>query len=95
MTDEEMDRDLAEAAGLLARAGLRVDRCRHESVEATALWVFDGVKQIGSVSRVCPDWYWKANRMHRGMPTSQRYFPYLHEAIAHITDGVVARSPRE
>ncbi len=86
MTDEEMDRDMAEATALLAGTGLRVDRCRHEAVDKTALWIFDGKEHVGSVARVARDWYWKANRMHRGMPTSERFFPNLAEAIPHITD---------
>jgi len=79
-----MDRDLAEAATLLP-PGLTIDRCRHESVTATSLWIFDADgKQIASISRHLSDW--KANRMERGMPTSQRFTPTLAAAIAHLTE---------
>ena len=36
-TDAAMDRDMAAA---LFPAGLTIDRCRHESVTETALWIF-------------------------------------------------------
>ena len=82
-TDAAMDRDMAEAAALLP-VGLTIDRCRHESVTETALWIFgpEG-KQIGSVSFHREGW--KANRMANGMPTSQRFEQTLSLAVTHVT----------
>jgi hypothetical protein len=32
------------------------------------------------------DWVWKANRMHRSAPVSERLFDTLSEAVQHIID---------
>ena len=78
-----MDRDMAEAAALLP-TGLTIERCRHESVTETALWIFgpEG-KQIGSVSFHREGW--KANRMMNGVPTSQRFEKTLPLAVTFVT----------
>lgn len=57
MTQDEMDSDLVMAQSYLSCTRLTVDRCRHESVTETSLWIFDGSdkygrRQIGSVTRL-------------------------------------------
>jgi hypothetical protein len=81
--DNPMDRDLREAASWLAGKPYQVVRCRHPSLVKTSLWIMTMVgKQIGSASRV--DDRWKANRVHHGMPTSERRVESLVDALTHI-----------
>ena len=88
MNQGAQDKWLARASALLP--GFVLDRCRHDSVDLPALWVFrDGV-QVGSCSMV--EWSpgaatWRVCRMQRGMPTSERRFDRLSEGLRHIADG--------
>lgn len=84
-TYSESENRMKRAAKLLG-SGYTVDRCRHATVKDTALWVFrDGV-QVGSITLFDGATEWKANRMHRGMPTTERRFVSLADACAHISD---------
>lgn len=86
MTQDQQDADLAAAAQLLHPTKYTADRCRHESVTETTIWVFDERKQIGSITHARPD-AWRASRMAQGMPTSAREFGALADAVTHITKG--------
>lgn len=78
MTQDEQDRDLADAQVYLSVTTLTVNRCRHASVTETALWVFDqgGKRQIASVSRLPGeprgDYRWEVTRIYRGQPTARQ-----------------------
>jgi hypothetical protein len=85
MTQEQQDADLAAAVRFLHPTPYSADRCRHESVTETSVWVFDGRRQIGSVTHTQSD-TWRASRMDRGMPTTSREFPTLADAMAHVTN---------
>lgn len=91
MNQAAQDKFVATAARLLP--GFSIDRCKHASLELPALWVFrDGV-QVGSCTMMAREPVeWKACRMVRGMPTSERRFiagaaPALLSALEHIRDG--------
>lgn len=90
MTQEEQDRDLADAQAYLGCTSLTVDRCRHESVTLTALWVFSGTdrrgkpRQIGSVTRMEGDpleYRWECTRMAHRIPVARRTFKTLLECM--------------
>jgi hypothetical protein len=82
MTEQEMDCEVADAQAYLPH--LRLDRCRHESVAMTALWLFDAEgKQIGACSRT-DNGGWRASHMHQGMPTSQREHFLMLDALDYI-----------
>lgn len=82
MTQDEMDKDVRNAATLLQQTRLTVDRSRHESTTETALWFMDGDSQVGSATRI--DGGWRVNRMFNGSPSSERLEAYLGGAVAHI-----------
>jgi hypothetical protein len=94
MTSAQMDEHMALAATQCKPFPyITVDRSRHPSVTETSLWLFDDThthNQIGSVSLrkllAENDWVWKANRMHRSSPVSERLFDTLSEAVQHIID---------
>lgn len=86
MTEEAMNGDMRVAQELACDA-MTVDRCRHESVEVTALWFFVGNKQVGSAHRRAVGG-WIANRMHAGTPTSERVCGDLCDVVAHIREGI-------
>jgi hypothetical protein len=84
-TFSESENRMKQARKLLG-SGYTVERCRHKTVTDTALWVFrDGV-QVGSITLFDGASEWKANRMHRGMPTSERRYAELADACSHITE---------
>jgi hypothetical protein len=83
MTQDQQEADLAAAARLLHPTKYTADRCRHESVTETSLWVFDGRRQVGSITHAQPD-AWQASRVVQGMPTSARKFSTLADAVSHI-----------
>ena len=82
MTQDQQDADLSSARALLP-PGLTADRCRHESITETALWVFDGAQQVASITR--DGAAWRATRMLRGMPTAQTMADDLPAAMAYAT----------
>lgn len=82
MTQAEQDRDLADAQAYLSATTLTVDRCRHESVDATSLWFFHDGKQVGAASRTATGW--QVSGMAGGMPTSQHSERTLLDAIGHL-----------
>ena len=59
-----------------------IDMCRHESVTDPTYWLFRDSQQIGSVAYE-PSYaaMWRACRMSRGMPTAERRFGSLPEAL--------------
>jgi hypothetical protein len=82
MTQDEMNIELADAQAYLSH--LRLDRCRHESVTMTSLWLFDADgKQIGSCSRTTTGG-WRASHMHKGMPIAQREHFLMLDALDYI-----------
>jgi hypothetical protein len=82
MTQDEMDCELADAQAYLPH--LRLDRCRHESVTMTSLWLFDAEgKQIGSCSRT-DNGGWRATHMHQGLPTAQRHIFLMLDALDYV-----------
>jgi hypothetical protein len=86
MTQAQQEAELRALRSILARVapGIRADRCRHESVEYAALHLFDGESQIGAAS--IDGTMWRCSAMHRGMPTSCRWFPILDDCVAHILE---------
>ena len=91
MTEDEMDRDVADAQRHLSVTTITVDRCRQESVTETTLWFFDPDKrQIVAATRLpgppISNWHdgWECKRMHRGMPVSSRCHKTLLEVIGDI-----------
>jgi hypothetical protein len=84
MTPTEQDADLAQAQAMLPPA-MAADRCRHESISHTSLWIYGkDKKQCGSITRTA-DGQWRASRIYRGMPTSERHFDTLAQAMEHVT----------
>jgi len=86
-TYSESENRMKRAAKLLG-SGYTVDRCRHRTVKDTVLWIFrDGV-QVGSVALYESQGFsdWKANRLHRGLPTTEKRYASLADACAHIAD---------
>jgi hypothetical protein len=81
MTQEDQDIDLAHAAALAA-GDVKIDRCRHETVVETSIWVHRGGAQIGAVTR--DGEMWRATRMSRGLPVGQRITRNLGEAMAYV-----------
>ena len=88
MTPAEQDADLEEARKRLYPTRFTAERCRHETVTETALWIFDGRQQIGSASRNRDGW--TANRITRGMPVGQRREPTMEAALSYIVSPVSA-----
>jgi hypothetical protein len=84
MTPYEMDNELVEAQHYAPHFTL--DRCRHESVAMTSLWLFDADgKQIGACSRD-GNGAWRASYMHKGMPISQREYFHMVDALDYVAD---------
>ena len=75
-TQADQDRDLEDAQTYLSVTTLTVDRCRHDSVTETSLWVFDQDKrQIGAIVRLPDnrsDYRWEVSRILKGQPVSRR-----------------------
>jgi hypothetical protein len=88
MTQDQQDADLSDARAL-APHGVTVDRCRHESIEETALWLFTDGAQIASITR--DGAAWRATRMLRGMPTAQTMADTLPAAMAYATTQTARR----
>ena len=95
MTQAEQERDLDEARIYLGCTNLTSDRCRHESVTETSIWVFAqdlGFKparhvQIASVHRDCEttsDYVWEVTRMAYGQPVARRREKTLLAAISWV-----------
>jgi hypothetical protein len=82
MTHEEMDLEVADAQHYLPH--FKLDRCRHESVSMTSLWLFDAEgKQIGSCSRT-DNGGWRASHMHKGQLVAQRHIFLMLDALDYI-----------
>lgn len=83
MTQSDQELALIEARMLAGGTSLRLDRCRHESNDTAAIWIFRGADQIGSISLYTR---WKTNRMLPKIgAVSERYYDTLREAVADIT----------
>lgn len=91
LSETELDTYLAALRRTLDGRGYRgigCDRCVHETVHTFAGRLYDpDGKQIGVVALTDPaaDTY-RANRMNRGMPTSERQFDAMHLAVLHIVE---------
>lgn len=84
MTPTEQDAHLTQAQAMLP-PGMTADRCRHESITETSLWIFGkDKKQCGSVTHTT-NGLWRASRILRGMPTSERHFETMAQAMDHVT----------
>lgn len=88
MTQAEQDADLEEARKRLYPTRFTADRCRHDSVTETTLWIFDGRQQIGSASRNSDGW--TANRITKGITAGQRREPTMEAALSYIVSPVSA-----
>lgn len=86
MSQSAQNADLTELRAILAKAAplLSADRCRHETNEFSALWLFDGDSQVGYASRDGVSW--RCGHMHRGTGTSCRTFATLGDCVRHILD---------
>ena len=86
MTQAEQDADLEEARKRLYPTRFTADRCRHDSVTETTLWIFDGRQQIGSASRNSDGW--TAHRITKGITAGQRREPTMEAALSYIVSPV-------
>jgi hypothetical protein len=92
MTAAEQDDDMEVAAALLSCTRFTVDRCAHDAVTHTALWIFDGETQIASISRQAPmdgfpaRYPWEAALMSGGIPTAHRLCDSLAGACTWILE---------
>lgn len=96
MTQTEMDSDLENARAYLGCTRLTVDRCRHESANTTALWIFDGEDkhgrhQIASATRLEEPYLkgdraikWRCSTLHNGSTANGVYVESLLDALGHI-----------
>lgn len=99
MTNEEMDRDLEEARAYLGCTRLTVERCQHESITTSALWVFDNENmprgmvsnQIGSATRLETPYEkagymirWRCSTLHNGSTANGVYLSSLLDCMGHI-----------
>ena len=86
MTNEQMDQDVADAANYLSCCpSIRVDRCRHPSVDETALWFFDNDHHIMSAHRLTSttsDYRWECSRMLQGQPVARKCTKTILETAA-------------
>lgn len=83
-TQAEQDAHLAQAR-LLTPQNITLDRCRHETVDLTTLWVFREGRQVGVVAHR-PDGAWRGQRMYQGMPVEAgAAYPSLLAALEHAT----------
>jgi hypothetical protein len=86
-TQEEQERDLEDAQTYLSVTTLTIDRCRHESVAETSLWVFDR-EQIASIKRLPRDcvgsFRWEVTRMAHGQPVARRCERTLLDCIGDV-----------
>lgn len=88
-TQAEQDADLWAARAILNdKPELRIDRCRHDSVTATSLWIFKGDVQIGSITRTAPsgERKWNVKQMLRGMPVSDTYRSNIIDAVLRVLE---------
>lgn len=99
-TQSEQETELLNAREFLhSFNGLSVDRCRHESVEFTTLWIFGEKEkitgktpQIGCVKRLEGGLNWRKNcahewettRMLQGQPSARRNEKTMEEALRWI-----------
>lgn len=93
MTQDEMNTDMEDAKSYLSCTRLTVDRCRHESVTTSSLWIMDGANQIGSATRLTPSegyerhgtpMRWRCSTIHSGQCANGVYVSTLLDAIGHI-----------
>lgn len=84
MTQDEQEADLFSARVMTGQDGITLDRCRHDSVMETSIWVYRDGKQVGSVTRAGDAW--TATRLLRGMPTGQRSMPTLRDAMSYAQE---------
>ena len=94
MTQDEQERDLQDAQTYLSITRLTADRCRHESVTETSLWIFDGKtrrglpRQVASITRISGnpvgDYRWEVTRMAYGQPVARRCERTLLECIGDV-----------
>lgn len=87
MTQHEMDSDLEDMRSYLSCTSLVVERCAHESVDQSVLWVFDkDGKQIASISKkeTFSQFKWDASKISGGLPITLLPFRNLLEAAAYV-----------
>ncbi|WP_294533389.1 hypothetical protein [uncultured Rhodoblastus sp.] len=87
MTQNEMERDLDDMRSYLSVTSYIVERCRHESVEMTKLWVFDKAeKQIASFERMetLSQYKWRGQKIRDGLTITDLPFHNLNEAAAYV-----------
>lgn len=92
MTPAEQDDDMEIATALLSSTRFTVDRCAHDAITHTALWIFDGDVQIASISRRphidrFPTRYlWEVSLMSDGVPTARQLCDSLASACTWILE---------
>ena len=87
MTQNEMDGDLDDMRSYLSVTSCIVERCRHETVEMTSLWIFDkDGRQIASFQRVetSSQYKWRGQKIRQGLPITDLPFCNLNEAAAYV-----------
>jgi hypothetical protein len=87
MTQNEMNNDLEDMRSYLSVTSCAVERCRHESVEMTSLWVFDkDGRQIASFQRyeTSSQYKWRGQKIRDCLPITDLPFRNLNEAAAYV-----------
>lgn len=94
-TQEQQERHLEEVRTYLSCTSLRVDRCRHDSVTETSIWVFDQCGRNGSERQIAviaqhaptaadPHYPWRVSAMLNGSPVSQRNCQTMLDAVGEV-----------
>ena len=90
MNQHDQELDLIAAQACISAPIVRVDRCRHESIDYTCLLLFNAKgQQIGSVQHMStsPGFHnWQVSHMSNGLPTTQRNFVTLKECVDHVVE---------
>jgi len=89
MTPAEMDADVDALGDLLGASFVpfRVDRCRHETVDSSVLWVLDRMgRQVAVISRVLSSsrFKWEVQKIVSGQPITRIACEELSEAAAYV-----------
>jgi hypothetical protein len=99
MTNEEMDKDLAEVQTYLSCTRLTADRCRHESTVTTSIWVFDGEDKFGRKQIACMArleepyerngtmYRWRCSTLHGGIVANGVYLATMLDCLGHVMRG--------
>lgn len=91
MTQDEQEFDLFDAQTYLSVVhSITVDRCRHETCNATVLRFFQHGKQVFVLSRLPKpehynrDFNWEVSKILHGQPVTRICFRTMLDGIGHI-----------